>query len=181
MGEASLLDGSAREVLARIVPGDPLDVRRFAGRRLRERALFLDLERVSLRAFAQVARDAASATRGSGGAGFVERSVDRAIDSLLDEDLDPFSCSDSEDSFDEPSVVAHELARPLGLDPRDVRDACVRFHALPQAVRRAFFLIVVDGQPVAANTPSERRIALDACRALRTLLPSDSPPPSVTS
>src|SRR5262245_65775730 len=50
-----ILTGSAREVLARIVPDDPLGLRARVGTCLRARALLCDAERVLLKAQAECA------------------------------------------------------------------------------------------------------------------------------
>ena len=50
-----MLLGSPREILGRIVPSDPLELRARLALRLRERVLLFDSERVLLRAFALVA------------------------------------------------------------------------------------------------------------------------------
>ena len=55
-GRALLAGGSPREILARLVDGDPLGLRAVVYERLRARAYLLEADRVFLRSLARVAR-----------------------------------------------------------------------------------------------------------------------------
>lgn len=140
------------------MPDDPLGVRAVAAERIRARAVFHDLERVSLRAFALVARAQAETGAEPDPAG-LRGLVDRAIDQLLEEESRAARAArpDGPDGPAEDTVPGAfvRFARPLGLDPQAMRRACARFHALDPEVRRAFFLLVVEGLP-AEEAPAER-------------------------
>jgi hypothetical protein len=133
-----LLLGSPREVLARIVPGDPLGMRSCVSEALRGRALLLDGERVLLRALALVAHRAA-AWRGRPQLGtWLEERVEEAIAAALDEAGAGESAA--------PATDPHALfAAPLGLDPAELRAGCARFNRLPFERREPFYRIALEG------------------------------------
>ncbi len=132
-----LLCGSPREVLARIVPGDPLAIRDAVATVLRAQCLFLDADRVHLRALARTAR-AALRYRASGlelCAWLIAQASD-AVAEILAEDLDAPRV--------DPRSAFVQFARPLGLDPEVMRRGCVAFNRLPVEDRTAFFALVVE-------------------------------------
>jgi hypothetical protein len=135
---ALVLLGSPREVLARIVPGDPLGLRARVSRALRARALLLEGERVLLHALALVAHRAA-AWRGRPELGaWLDERVQEAIASALEGMGDEESGPSSPDS--------HALfAGPLGLDPGELRSGCARFNRLPFERREPFYRIALEG------------------------------------
>jgi len=157
-----LLRGTAREILARIVPDDPLRLRAAAGRRIVERALLCDVERVCLRA------QVLCALAGWDGTGDFERwraeRVDEALAAVLAEDR-----SALEQERVEPLTP---FAAPLALDARALASACARFNALALEERRAFHALVLDGAgPFAAGVARERGAALaDLARRARAAL-----------
>jgi hypothetical protein len=167
-GWRSLLQGrSPKEILSRIVVGDPLRLRARVGRRLEAQALLFDADRVFLRALALTAR-AAVRYRGQGEIDeWLVRRVDEALAELLEEG-DEAEC---------PSGAFETLARPLGLDPRALGRACARFHRLAFPERRAFFDLVLHARSLdelaGASGESATEIARRARRALETLLATD--------
>ncbi len=133
----TLLCGSPREVLARIVPGDPLAIRDVVADVLRSQCLFLDADRVHLRALARTARSALR-YRGSGlelRTWLIAQASD-AVAEILAEDLDTPRV--------DPGSAFVQFARPLGLDPEVMRRGCVAFNRLPIEDRAAFFALVVE-------------------------------------
>lgn|GEM_PF-1516649 len=133
----TLLCGSPREVLARIVPGDPLAIRDVVADVLRSQCFFLDADRVHLRALARTAR-AALRYRSSGlelRTWLVAQASD-AVAEILAEDLDTPRV--------DPGSAFAQFARPLGLDPEVMRRGCVAFNRLPIEDRAAFFALVVE-------------------------------------
>ena len=141
--------GSPDDVLARIVPGDPLDLARRAARRIRERALLADAEHVVLRAFASVA---AHADRWRGDPPLDEwltALVDRAIDEVALEGSARVTRSESEPRVPPVGTLpAHERQAPwaaaLGLDGVEAKEACARFNRLAPDEREAFFAHLVE-------------------------------------
>jgi len=132
----SILCGSPREVLARIVPGDPLAIRDVVADVLRAQCVFLDADRVHLRALARTAR-AALRFRGAGldlRAWLIVQATE-AVAEILAEDLDSPRI--------DPGSAFVQFARPLGLDPEAMRRGCVAFNRLPFEDRAAFFALVV--------------------------------------
>ena len=167
-GARALLQGrSPKEILSRIVGGDPLHLRARVGRALEEQALFLDADRVCLRALALTSR---AAVRYRGQPELEEwlgARVDEALAELLEEGPESGGAAGAFES----------LATPLGLDPRALGRACGRFHRLPLADRRAFFDLVLQARSLddlaRASAESATEIARRARRGLDALLAAD--------
>lgn len=153
-----LLCGSTpREVLARIVRDDPLHLRRRIGRRLVERSLLLDADRVLLRALAHVAHASARYQGRPELAAWLLLHIDRAIDACVREPA--------------PASGVHvQLAPPLQLDPSALALACRAFNQLDDEVRAAFFRTVLGRASGAAALGSELASARAARIALEQLL-----------
>jgi len=133
-----LAGASPREVLARIVQGDPLGLRAVVARRLRERALFCDADAVQLRALARCARYAGRYTGRPALAEWLSTHVDAALDDLLEEgDRATAAASDGHGAF-------VDLAAPLGLSPERMRAGCATFNRLAHDDREAFFRLVIE-------------------------------------
>jgi len=140
--ELLLLLGTEREILARIVPEDPLGILPRASRRLREEHLAMDVDRVALRAFALCA-SRASAWRGRPGLGaWLDERVDEAIAGLQREDRARLASS----APAAPGGAFSTFAAPLGLDAAALGHACTRLNSLPRGDREALYLFAVDGQ-----------------------------------
>ena len=120
-GEALLLLGTPREILARIVPGDPLGLRRRVARELCRRVLVADADRVLLRAYALCAYRAA----GWRGRPALSRWLDERAHEALREVV-----AENESGQADPADAFTLLAGPLGLDPATLRLACTRFNDL---------------------------------------------------
>ncbi|TDJ72928.1 MAG: hypothetical protein E2O39_05890 [Planctomycetota bacterium] len=171
-----LAGGSPREILTRIVRGDPLGVRRIVARRLRERALLMDGDHVHLRALARCARYAVRYAGRPTLDEWLAGHVDGALDAAIVEEAE----ERAEDRVPGGPWSAHaELARPLGLEPNAMRAACRAFHARPDLERQAFFSLVIevsDLDDVArAEGVSASEVARRARRALDAILLSQHP------
>jgi hypothetical protein len=166
-GRALLQGRSPKEILSRIVCGDPLRLRARAGRALEEQALFLDADRVCLRALALTSRPAVRYRGQPELEEWLGARVDEALAELLEEGPE---CAAAPGAFE-------SLATPLGLDPLALGRACARFHRLPLADRRAFFDLVLHARSLdelaRANTESATEIARRARRGLDALLAAD--------
>jgi len=137
-----LTGGTPREILCRIVQGDPLGMRDRVARALHTDAYLLDADRVQLRSLARCARFASRCC-----AGDLDRELDaivsQAIEDLLREDAEPDG--DTELGSTPISAAFVALAGPLGLEPEAMRRACACFNQLCAADRKAFFDLVIDG------------------------------------
>jgi len=173
-GWRALLQGrSPKEILSRIVAGDPLRLRARTGRRLEAQALLFDADRVFLRALALCSR---AAVRYRGTPAIEEwllARVDEAIRELSEEGEEaprPSGTAQAPGAFE-------SLARPLGLDPRTLGRACARFQRLSFPERRAFFDLVLHARSLdelaRASGESATEIARRARRGLEVLLAAD--------
>jgi hypothetical protein len=133
-----LLTGTPREVLARIVPDDPLGLRVRVGARISERALLLDVEQVLLRAQALCSLHAI-AWRG-------EPELEEWLAARVEEALGAALCEEPDESC-VPEALA-PFATPLELDPLLLSASCARFNALPFEQREAFLSVVLDAVAV---------------------------------
>ncbi len=131
-----LRTGTAHEVLARIVPEDPLGLRARIGSRLAELALLCDLERVLLTAQALCALEARSWRGEPELSGWLAERVEEALATVLAEDGGA-----SERRLAEPFPL---FAAQLALDAHVLAAACGRFNRLPFEQREAFFALVLD-------------------------------------
>lgn len=167
-----LAGGSAREVLARIVQGDPLRVRDEVARQLRTDAYLLDADRVHLRSLARCAREAPRYHGHPDFPDWLQVIVARSIDELLREDQEAERSGVHEGHA--PLAAFAALARPLGLEPETMRRACVAFNRLPLADRQAFFDLVLTARSledlVRESGESATEIARRARRALDAIL-----------
>ena len=175
---ARLLTGTPREILARIVPGDPLRVRPRVAERVRARWVLVDTDRVHLRALALAARQADRWRGRPALETWLGARVELAIDEILEEE--PGEASPAE--LPQPGVF-EVLASPLGLDPPRLRRLCATFNRLPDPVRRSFFLLVLEGRGVdevarleSGNATEIARRARRALDAFLAGLPPDLPP-----
>ncbi len=146
----AILRGSPREVLMRVIDGDPLGLAGRVEERARHHALLVDRERVAEAAQARVAfgagrlREAGCFAVGQDLAGFVTGCVDWALREVLNEDIE-----DERRGLPEvpPWNPAHEfLTRTLGIEAASTRKATSIFNHLAWATRRAFCAVMVEGK-----------------------------------
>lgn len=137
----TVLAGTPREVLARLVQGDPLGVRGAVANRLRSGCVLLDADRVHLRVVARIARSAARYRGRPGVDEWVDGHVLRILGEVIREDHE--AARGRAATGKEASDAFSALAGPLGLDPRSMRKACASFNVLPLADRAAFIDLVL--------------------------------------
>lgn len=146
LGRRILGSGTAREILAKLVRGDPLGLVGRCRLHILDQALLVDPTRLSVKTFARAAYVAA--LRGYHG----KPALDVWLDQRMTEALEELWLDDAEQEMqgtppsevDQPflETVAHltevenELARRL----------CLVFNRLPLAQRRPFFLVAIDGR-----------------------------------
>ncbi len=131
-----LWTGTPREVLARLVPEDPLGLRARVAQRLGERALLCDAERVLLIAQATCALQASTWRGDPDLPTWLAARVEEALSVVLTEEA-----SGLDGGRRDP---LRTFAEPLALDPRRLAAACARFNRLPFEQREAFFALVLD-------------------------------------
>ena len=185
--------GSPRVLLARLVDGDPLGIRARVGKHLRREALFLDVDRVTLRALTLCALEAARApgpgdpgARAGDLAAWLDERVDRATRAVQREDLTgPPVLPDGRESSS-PSVarapdVHDQIARALGLEPAATRAACTALNLRPAEERQALQAWLVERASLDAVASafgvSASEIARRTRRALEAALAAASPHP----
>jgi len=145
--EAAVLEnGSAHEILDRLVDGDPLGVWDACEDRLQRRCLLLDTRRLAQQTMARIAYAATSYARTDALEAWVVARVDEAIEDLLARDLDeerrgipPVEPWDERYAF-----VAQVLGVQVGL----ARRVCITLNGLDDDVRHAFFHIVARDQSI---------------------------------
>lgn len=173
----TILAGTPREVLARLVQGDPLGVRVVVAKRLRSGSVLLDADRVHLRVIARIARSAGRYHGRPAVDDWVDGHVLQIIGEVIREDHESAraGASTQEDSSDAFSA----LAGPLGLDPESMRKACAVFNVLPLADRAAFIDLVLRNRSLDDLArelgESATQIARCARRALDAILGSVRP------
>ena len=165
-----MLLGSPREILGRIVPSDPLELRARLALRLRERALLFDSERVLLRAFALVAYRAGAWRGRPELERWLAARIDEAIEDALDGDVEPHEPDPAGAPPGERRDAFALLAGPLGLEARELRGACARFNRLSASDREAFFLLVIEGASLDAACAERGLPASELARAARRAL-----------
>ncbi|MEW6073189.1 MAG: hypothetical protein AB1726_11445 [Planctomycetota bacterium] len=176
-GAALLLAGSPREVLARIVPGDPLAVRPRLEAALRRRAVLVDSDRAFLRALAECAREAPGWRGRPPLDAWIDRRIEGALDGLLAEEEDePAGAAESGEGS-----AFRLLALPLGLDPAHLARACRAFNRLPGREREAFFLLVIEDRGLEASGTALGVSALECARAARRALDVFLVPPLLST
>lgn len=156
---------SPREVLARLMNGDPLGLAETIEARLRERAFLLDADRVFLRSAARCARFAVRYRGDPTLERWLAERVDEAIGDLLDAERE------AERTGAEPApeqlAVFETLARPLGIEPLSALRACAAHNRLPLEERRAFRELVIEGRSLDELAQGGPRSAPAIARAAR--------------
>ena len=162
--------GSPREVLGRLLDGDPLDIGERTRLRLKAKALLLDAERWTLRSMARVAFAAPRWDGTSALLEWIDQQVDRAASDLLDEDRAALHQPPAQEESDSRYAF---LTQALGIEPEIALRACVVFNDLPDHVRRAFWALVVEGKSfarcVSEGLGTREQVQADGRRALTAL------------
>lgn len=170
---ALLAGATPREVLARLIAGDPLGLRARVASGLAGEALFLDPDRAFLRTAAHVARFAARYRGQPELDAWLDARVQAALRELVEEERE--HCVHGRAA---PAALA-ELAPKLKLEPAALARACVALNNCERVERRAFRALVIEAREldVAArelgSTPSETGRA--ARRALEAALAALGP------
>ena len=137
---------SARDVLARLVSGDPLDLRALCDRRQNERAVLIDPRRFQLRTAARIAHAAARYDVTIAPAVWIERRLEEALQDLVEEDRSQTETGDLPAEPWEARILF--LADALGVEPALARRACAAFNQLPDATRKTAWCVMIEGKSV---------------------------------
>lgn len=132
---------SPREILVRLLEGDPLGIEVRCEERVRERALLMNPHRLALRAFARTAHAAYSYRGMPPFRDWLQGCIDRAIDDLISEDLE-------EERRAIPAQLRPDESYPrvfesLGIEPELARRVCIVVNSMDDAMRHAFFAVYV--------------------------------------
>jgi hypothetical protein len=145
-GAELLSSGSAEEILARILVGDPLGVVDRARAWLDTHAFLIDSNRLGLRAMAHAAHSAKRYRGKPDLHTWLELLMERSVKELVDEDR--------EDERNGVPVVADEvapyafIADALGIESALARRACVIFNGMVEYDRQVFYATSVLGKSV---------------------------------
>lgn len=134
--------------LAAVTSGDPLGLCPLAARRVRERSLYLDPDRVHEEAcFNVVALSVVLEAEDEFDGWLIER-VDEAIDNLVRRDGEALRRGAFEADLVRES--GEYLGGCWGLTPEEGVTAAARFNQLPMAHRRTFFALLVEHETIEA-------------------------------
>ncbi len=175
-GRAILGARSSREVLARLLDGDPLEIDARCRERIVARALMLALRRVYLRAVARIAHQGPRYLGVPGLDVWLTQRIDESLDDLIAEDREEELSGVPPTSPWDPRFAF--VSETLGIEPALARRACLCFNMLPDEVRRTYFAIAVERKSlhryVAEGHGPPARVREQLDQALRALgLPID--------
>ena len=143
---AALLHGdSPRLLLDRIADGDPLGLLERTNQRLSFQALLMDWHRATRRAMTYVAYLAArDRYRGNPPLSeFLDRGIDVAIESLIEED---WSADRRNDPIDPENDPYGSISLAADVDPAHARRVTLEFNLQPIALRRPLYCVLVDNK-----------------------------------
>ena len=141
-----LLRGEPDEILARLRDGDPLRIGGRCVRYVESHALLLQLDRVYERALLKAAVGAVRYEGTPPLDEWLQLLVAQAAYELLAERIDTKTGGDPTDPDWE--LRYNVLAAQLGVEPAEARRMAIVFNHIDEGVRRAWFRVVLRGQPV---------------------------------
>lgn len=137
---------SARDVLKRLIQGDPLELGPRCRDRIEIEGLLLDPSRLHLRAVARVARAARTYHGESELNGWILGWIDVSIRELLEEDREEERAGVLTSRAQDPRYAF--VAETLGIEAPLARRACIAFNRLPREVRSAYYAVLILGKTV---------------------------------
>jgi len=162
---------SAREILERLMDGDPAEIEPRCRELLREQALLLDPTRLYVRSLARVAHAARLHAKHASLDQWLRERIAESIDDLIEEDREAERSGIPPSEPWDPRYAF--ISEVLGLEPTIARRACADFNVLPHRVRHAFFAIAVEGTSirryVAEGHGPPARVKADLAHAARIL------------
>jgi hypothetical protein len=143
-GSEILHQPSTREVLRKILEGDPLGIAERSSLRLKERAILLDTARLTLRAMARAAYRARSYQGDPPLADWLTQRIEESMRDLIEEDRE--SERAGVPVGNDPEARFAFLSETIGVTPTIARRVCVVFNDLPDERRHAFWSMVIEGK-----------------------------------
>lgn len=146
-GSEWLVADSPREVLHRLLDGDPLGIQDRCRTRLRQKAFFLNPERLFLRALARVSFAAVDYSGKPSLGRWLDGCVDLALEDLRSEQYEEeFHDLPPEESDD--GAFYAQFAHRTGIELPLARLACLALNNLPPETRLAFQAVGMEGKSV---------------------------------
>lgn len=146
----ALLQGhDARTILERIgSPEDPLGIGALSSERVLQLVVFLDHERVALRALARIAHEAVADPHAGRPNlhGWLVARVDQSVQDLIREDYEALRLGRPFTDSDHPYYA--EFSELTGIEAERVHETCTLFNLLDPITREAFYCIVFEQQPL---------------------------------
>lgn len=160
--------GTAPEILARILVGDPLGIVARARGFLDERALLVDSQRLALRTMAHVAHSARHYRGRPTLQEWIDLLFERSVRELMREDLE---AERSARPIAEGDAAPFEfVSDALGIEPAVARRVCVLFNGMVDYDRRVFYATTVMGKSLNRHVSEGNGPPARAEAALRRVL-----------
>lgn len=138
LGFASFVEEGPSDLLDRLIPGDPLEIRKLVRARLAERALLWDEESLCLRTLAICAHRTVEARRRRLDQDWLLGFVDEAIGQLA------LGGDPAAEAGELP--IFEQLGLPLNFEPGSIAAACLALNRLPDLERLCFRALIIDGR-----------------------------------
>lgn len=135
--------GSPRQILGRLVDGDPLDLEKRCRTHLRHQGYFVDPDTVLHRSLARIAYDADLYRPERSIETFVERRVRKSVHELVEEQLGE-ELGDISPGRSTEWEYYRSIANAVSLPPDRARRICCALNALPVDARVAFHRVLVE-------------------------------------
>jgi hypothetical protein len=162
---------SPREVLERLVEGDPLEIEARCVERIHADAVLVCVRRLQLRSMARIAYTALRYRGEPALDAWLAERIAFSMRELLDEDREEERLKVPPSRPWDPRYAF--LSEALGVEPTLARRACVDFNLLPRGVRSTYFAVLVEGKTihryVAEGHGPPERVQSQLRLALRTL------------
>ncbi len=166
--KAVLSGKSSREILARIVDGDPLELRARCELRLRSQALLLDGHRLQLRSAAHAARHAPGYVGLPPIDVWLNERIRKSVQELLRDDAELVAAGVSPEAPDDDRLLI--IANTFGIDPNLIGRGCSAFNRIGFEARAAFHALVLEAQDPAAWCRENSTTTARALAALRSAM-----------
>ena len=136
----------ARDILVRLVDGDPLELAARCRARQTERAVLVENHRLCLRTAARVAYAAARYRETPPFATWLCNRIDEAIIDIIREEREADRCGSAPPDATDPRFQF--LSQILGIDLSLARKACIAFNMLSQEIRVTMWALLVHGKTI---------------------------------
>ncbi len=161
-------EGSPREILARLVEGDPLDLRARCELRVRSQAVLIDVHRLHLRTAAHVARHGREYKGSPPLEIWLAEKIRHATRELLQEEAERAASGEIPEAPEDDRLLL--IADTLGIDTGVIGRGCVAFNRARYEVRAAFYGLVLEAQDPTAWCTANSTTIERATSSLRAAL-----------